>query len=110
MKKERESEVSFDVSPEEAEIIQKIAKRATSRNDGYSQMDALMDVTACHANGCPLRLPELLAAKEFSFVHDVYGIRRHLNRTSGQLENGFLPRYHRAPSARERAAKQRIRS
>ena len=52
-----------------------------------------MDFTAVHANGNPLRLADLLAADDFNFAHDAFGIARHLNRTNGQLENCFLPRF-----------------
>jgi hypothetical protein len=52
-----------------------------------------MDITACHLNGCPLRLGELLGADDANFAHDVFGIRRHLNRETGKLEDCFCPRY-----------------
>lgn len=87
-------EVSFDVTPDEAEIITRIAKRA--KNGclfGYSLMTIAMDVTATHANGCPLKLGELETAPDFDFGHDLCGIRRHLNRETGELMDCFLPRY-----------------
>lgn len=52
-----------------------------------------MDITATHANGCPLKLAELLAADDFNFSHDVAGIYRHLDRTTGKLLDCFLPRF-----------------
>lgn len=51
-----------------------------------------MDITACHLNGCPLDLGKLMNARDGDFGHDVFGIRRHINRTTGQLEEGFAPR------------------
>lgn len=87
-------EVSFNVTREEAEIIKRIAKRAKSR---CRMLDSLltieMDVTATHANGCPLKLTELEAAPDFDFAHDLCGIRHHLNRETGELMDYFLPRY-----------------
>lgn len=53
----------------------------------------LMDIIACHLNGCPLRLAELAEADEFNFSHDVWGIRRHMDRKTGKLTDCFLPRY-----------------
>jgi len=90
--------VSFKIgSREEARTISKIAQRAVamaaSAGVDYPFMDADMDVTACHSNGCPLRLDELLAADEGNFGHDVFGIRRHLNRKTGVLEDAFHPRF-----------------
>lgn len=59
----------------------------------YPQMDADMDVTACHANGNPLKLQELLTADDFQFGHDVFGIRRHIDRETGEFKDCFSPRY-----------------
>ena len=92
--------ISFDVSKDETRTIQQIADRASamagSHNKSYPRVEAAMDLTATHANGCPLRLEELLGAEPFDFAHDVFGIRRHLNRQTGQLENHFHPRYAKA--------------
>jgi len=66
-----------------------------SLTEKYRPLEAQMDVTACHVNGCPLKLQELLEADDFNFSHDIFGIRRHLNRETGQLENCFLPRFAR---------------
>jgi hypothetical protein len=52
-----------------------------------------MDIAACNANGCKLKLEEFLAAPGFDFIHDVIGIQRHINRETGQLGDCFLPRY-----------------
>lgn len=82
---------------EEARTIAAIAKRAVHMaakvGFDYGFMDADMDITACHMNGAPLRLNELLAADDLNFSHDVFGIRRHLNRETGKLEDCFSPRY-----------------
>lgn len=96
--------VSFAVKKDEARIISKIASRAVSlalsAGIDYEFMDAEMDITAAHANGNPLRLDDLLSADEFNFSHDVFGIRRHINRETGKLENCFVPRF----SKREKVA------
>lgn len=89
--------LNFKVTKDEAKTIINIAQRAhaMAKEVGfdYSVMDADMDVTACHANGCPLKLSELASADNFNFAHDVFGIRRHINRETGELENCFLPRF-----------------
>jgi hypothetical protein len=59
----------------------------------YGIQEAIMDVTACHANGNPLRLFDLAAAPEFDFVHDVFGIYRHIDRETGKLSDCFVPRF-----------------
>lgn len=89
--------LSFDVTKEESAIIRKIADRADKiflpNFIEQTKLETIMDLSACHANGCPLRLQELLDADEFNFAHDVCGIRRHINRTTGQLEDCFMPRF-----------------
>lgn len=96
-KPRRRGGISFDVSGDDQDLIEQIAARAVSLaiKGGfiYQQIDAVMDITACHANGCPLRLKELLAADEGNFWHDVFGINRFLDRDNGKLGGCFLPRY-----------------
>lgn len=58
-----------------------------------SKQSMMMDISACHANGNPLKLDELLVAKEFDFTHDICGIAAHMNRETGKLEDCFSPRY-----------------
>ena len=92
--------ISFNVNNTDHDIIQKIAERAMRvqaahrhHRDCRKLQDFLMDITAVHANGCRLDLDRLLAADDFNFSHDVFGIERHLNRQTGQLEDCFLPRF-----------------
>lgn len=95
--------IRFDASPEDFAIIERIAARAVKMANGggwhYPESDAQMDLTACHRNGTPLRLTELLTADDFDFGHDVFGIRRHLDRTTGKLMNLFSPRFAREIAA-----------
>lgn len=88
---------SFDASRYEYELANSIADRAVvlaiKHGATYSKATALMDIIACHANGNPLKLAELLAADDGNFGHDVFGIRRHINRETGKLEGCFVPRY-----------------
>lgn len=88
--------LSFDVSKSDLAKLMSIADRAVSMAHAYSvdysKFDALMDLTACHANGMPLDLDNLAAAPEFDFAHDVFGIRRHINRETGVIEDCFVPR------------------
>lgn len=89
--------VSFKVSRGHANVIQRIATRAAEmrRKMGlpHDRLEIEMDVTATHANGCPLQLARLLLADDVDFAHDVFGIARHLDRETGQLRDCFLPRY-----------------
>lgn len=95
--------VSFTVSKAEAKLVGKIVARAEemlkrdqptltkAESDAWCR-EVTMDLMACHANGCPMDFQKLLGADDFNFAHDVWGIRRKLNRTTGELEDFFLPR------------------
>lgn len=100
--------LSFEVGIEEAEIVAEIAERASAMAEKYGvvyrRLDAIMDISACHASGMPLRLRDLLAAKDGDFAHDVFGIRRHLNRTNGAVEDCFVPRFARRQGGRQHAS------
>ena len=89
--------ISFKASKDDMAIIHRIADRALqfARNAEIpaDKLDFTMDVTAVHCNGCPLDLDRLLGGPDFDFTHDVFGIRRHLNRETGKLEDSFRPRY-----------------
>ena len=90
-------QVSFKVSNEVSDAIGLACARfhALLKSKNLPKVDGMelhMDLTACHANGCPMDWAKLLGADDFTFAHDVGGIQRHINRTNGKLENCFLPR------------------
>lgn len=89
-------EISFSATKHEHKTIRKLALRAQSLEEERPRpiQDWTMDFTAVHANGCPLRLDDLLKADDFNFMHDAFGICRHLNRETGKLEDMFSPRFH----------------
>jgi hypothetical protein len=88
---------NFSASRADLALIGKIVSRGlelAERNDvrGLERTDSLMDMLACH-NSCPLRLQDLLNADDFNFAHDFFGIRRHMDRTTGELTDFFVPRF-----------------
>jgi hypothetical protein len=95
-------QISFSASKQDYATIKEIATRAAlmAREHGvdYDFLSAQMDITATHCSGNPLRLSELLAADRLNFSHDVFGIRRHLDRSTGELTDCFVPRFSQ-PSA-----------
>lgn len=88
--------ISFKTTKKERFVIAQIVGRAmclcAENGIKYDPVDCRMDLTACHANGCKLDLNKLLSFQEFDFSHDIFGIRRHLNRETGELEDCFWPR------------------
>jgi hypothetical protein len=101
--------INWEIAPSDRALIRQIAERAIADRKAHGMrvgrgelVDITMDLEATHANGCPLRLADLLAADDFNFWHDVAGIARHLDRTTGQLLHCFLPRF-AAPSPKASA-------
>lgn len=73
-------------------VVRAIAERSVELGIHKKVLDAEMDIAAT-AYFVPLRLTELRDADDFNFIHDLGGIRGHLNRETGLLENFFLPRF-----------------
>ncbi len=92
-------EVSFTTDREDFALISKIAHRALAMDKDANGRSAatlqtwLMDISACHANGNPLRLRDFLDADDFNFAHDAFGIARKLDRSTGRLTDFFSPRF-----------------
>lgn len=85
---------SFKVSLEDYNVIRAIVDRAEQMfPKKVNRIGLLMDLTACHANGTPLRLDDLLAAGPFDFADDVLSIQDHLDRRTGKLAIYFIPRF-----------------
>lgn len=88
----------FDVSREDAGKIHVIAQRASALADAngvdYPLLDADMDITLAHT-AFGLNLDELSEADDGNFGHDIFGIRRHIDRETGDFEGAFCPRYTR---------------
>ncbi len=90
--------IDWDVSDEDKRLIKLIAERScalyTKLTGNQSDIvEEMMNFTACHANGTPLRLQALLDADDFAFAHDAFGIGRHINKRTGKMDNCFLPRF-----------------
>lgn len=84
---------SFECSREDSKLISAIVERTSRLQKGIDRLTVEMDLTACHANGNPLRLADLLKADDFNFKHDVFGIVCHIDRDTGHLTDCFSPRF-----------------
>lgn len=97
-----------DLTREEFDVAEEIATRAVDlykrSADGRAikKMEFVMDVCACHLK-CPLDLFRLLASDDENFAHDIFGIRRHINRETGELNDCFLPRFAKQEGSNENA-------
>jgi len=83
-------------SRKEILTVHKIAKRfcemSASVGRSVDLTDVSMDLMACHFKN-PLDIEGLLNSRDSDFIHDLCGIRNHLNRKTGNLEDCFVPRY-----------------
>lgn len=92
--------LNLDTNVADAQAIRRIVQRAfevAQQRGIYLGADRLtleMDLSACHASGCPLDLAALESAREVDLMHDLLGIHRHLDRRTGELRDMFLPRHH----------------
>jgi len=89
--------INFNTTKREAQVIHQIVMRASKMAEElgceYPPLDIDMDITAAHRNGSALHLTGLLGASDFDFAHDVFGIRRHIDRATGKVGDCFVPRY-----------------
>jgi hypothetical protein len=88
--------VSFTATKEEAAVIARIVARAlpmaAAAGVALDGPTLSMDLTAANANGCQLDFAKLEGFPDGDFGHDVFGIRRHIDRKTGELGNSFVPR------------------
>jgi len=86
--------VKFNCTKEEYEAIVKIVLRAEEEGlfSKKERLSNMMDLEACHSNGCLLDFNKLLGFPKFDFAHDLIGIHNNINRKTGIIENCFLPR------------------
>ncbi|MBI2424174.1 MAG: hypothetical protein HYV27_15190 [Candidatus Hydrogenedentes bacterium] len=88
---------NWHVATKDRKTIEQIAKRA-QRTLGAQGLridwDSIrIDLTLCHANGCPLRLMDLLNADDLHLMSDVLGVLNHIDGETGKLDGGFVPRF-----------------
>ena len=86
--------IRWDIDGDDEDLIHRIVERAKTEWPEINPTDSIMDLTATHLNGCPLKLKEFLKADAGNFGHDFFGIRRYLDRETGKLTDCFLPRFY----------------
>jgi hypothetical protein len=86
------NQINWDCTKEDYELINKIANRVIEKYNSFDKIDVSMDITAVHCNDVKLDLGKLLNFDDFNFDHDILGIMRHIDRSTGKLQDCFLPR------------------
>ena len=93
----REIYVIYDIAELAVEVYRDEDKERGRSKKNTSEVSLLtevfFDLASCHAFCCPLRLCQLRDATADYFVHDILGIRRHLDPKKRTLKNGWMPRY-----------------
>lgn len=89
--------ISFDVGSKEnfkriGVIIRRAALIAAESSISFNSHELEMDLAACHANGNPLDFEKLATAPNADLAHDVFGIRKYIDRRTGKLTECFVPR------------------
>lgn len=84
--------MNWNCTRKEHEAMKEICDKAEKALGTIDRMSTMMDLEACHSNGCPLDFEKLAKFDTFNLLHDVCGIARHLDRKTGKLKDCFLPR------------------
>ena len=84
-----------DMTKDDIERIARIAERGVKlfaeHGVAVKRLDVMMDLEYCN-DDIPLDFERLQGFDLGNFGHDMSGIRRHFNRTTLKLEDGFVPR------------------
>lgn len=88
--------LKFNATREDLDWITQIVDRALENKSLASKTDFIslsMDIELVHCRDIRLNLQGLFEADNFNFFHDIIGIHNNLNRSTGELDNCFLPRF-----------------
>ena len=88
-----------ELAKADVEIMANICARyetamASMGYDPGQRIDRMIDLEKAH-EACNLDLRGLLDAPLGDFLHDMVGIVRYMDRETGKLTDGFLPRFAR---------------
>lgn len=85
--------VKFEATKEENLLIFKIVDRAEENGMiANGRLSLIMDLESVHCNDIPLDFGKLLVFDAFDFAHDICGIHNNIDRSTGKLDNCFVPR------------------
>lgn len=95
----KRSQIEWKTTPEDADLLKQIAFRAwelLGQKRKAADLERIgMDLTACHLNGCPLRLNDMLWATDLDLMHDITLIYKHTDRMSGKFTGPVRPRFYK---------------
>lgn len=80
------------ISVEDMAFIDQCVERACPLVQCISRCDLALSLCYAHLAE-PLHLERLLSSTDANFLHDIVGVVLHIDRNTGCLEDGFLPRF-----------------
>lgn len=90
-------ELNWNLRREDAQPIELCVNRAMKlsreHNLQLNRMTLEMDLVSLHLNGTPINFRDMAVGTHSDFLHDILGIRRHLDRSTAQLRDCFVPRF-----------------
>lgn len=84
-------ELAVDIDYVKDDLTSDIADRAVALLGG-SKLTYLLDVYNSKKGNPEMDLEKLLKATDFDFLHDITGIRKHLDTHTQKFKNCFVPR------------------
>jgi hypothetical protein len=92
----RATALNFGVTGDELLLIDKIVHRfagiCKEHGKQLAIVETMMDITLSHTQNNKLNLFALLLTNDNDFAADVIGIIKNMDRSTGKLTNGFVPR------------------
>jgi len=74
-----------------AKIAQRATKIAKTAGWDYNMLDIIHDLNRVHKKCMALDFSTLFNSSDNIFIHDIFGIRKNLNRKFNRLDNQFIP-------------------
>lgn len=101
------NDIRMETTPDEHRLVERIVDRffdildrLDARDPDDDPLSVEMDLLATHLNGNPLDLQAMLdAERDIDLLHDIRGIERHLDRTTGKITRFFSPRFSKTNAA-----------
>lgn len=96
-----DDDIFYNFSQDELDLVVRAGVRVEKViGKQLNRATFLLDMAAVQKQ-CPLNLVELAFNDDIASVaHDILGIRRHINRDTGQLEGCFIPRFAKSNETR----------
>lgn len=82
--------VHYTANQKELKEIYLLMQRANIKSKLISSLS--LDVEAVHCNGCKLNFQKMLQFDKLTLKMDLTGIRIYIDRSTGKLRKGFLPK------------------